>query len=109
MHPGQAFWDSTVPPHSFIQTLPDPLQIKPSGLLPQQLRVYEDFSMCSFIANVISIYIFIKVTMAKDAPLSVAPALLFLMFETNTYNRRDTHPHLILKAYFMLMGLGKVL
>lgn len=48
MHPGQAFWDPAAPPHPFTQTLPDPLQIKPSGLLPQQLRVYDDFSMFTF-------------------------------------------------------------
>ncbi|KAB5596094.1 CCR4-NOT transcription complex subunit 1 [Ceratobasidium theobromae] len=42
--PNQPFWDSTVPVMHYQNSLPDPLRIKPSGLLTQQTRVYDDFS-----------------------------------------------------------------
>ena len=41
--PGQTFWDPLVGQSPFINNLPDPLRIRPTGLQPQQLRVYEDF------------------------------------------------------------------
>lgn len=42
--PNQPFWDPTVPVMHYQNSLPDPLRIKPSGLLTQQTRVYDDFS-----------------------------------------------------------------
>ncbi|KAI5983751.1 Not1-domain-containing protein [Pisolithus albus] len=41
---GQTFWDPTAPVASFSSVLPDPLRIKPTGLLPHQSAVYEDFA-----------------------------------------------------------------
>ncbi|KAF7440940.1 hypothetical protein PC9H_001289 [Pleurotus ostreatus] len=40
---GQPFWDPTAPQVNFSITLPDPLRVKPSGLQPHQVNVYEDF------------------------------------------------------------------
>ncbi|KAG9104806.1 hypothetical protein FRC06_009276 [Ceratobasidium sp. 370] len=42
--PNQPFWDPTMPVMHYQSSLPDPLRIKPSGLLTQQTRVYDDFS-----------------------------------------------------------------
>ncbi|KAG9120265.1 hypothetical protein FRC07_004317, partial [Ceratobasidium sp. 392] len=42
--PSQPFWDPTMPVMHYQSSLPDPLRIKPSGLLTQQTRVYDDFS-----------------------------------------------------------------
>ncbi|KAI6129122.1 Not1-domain-containing protein [Pisolithus croceorrhizus] len=42
---GQTFWDPTAPMASFSTVLPDPLRIKPTGLLPHQFAVYEDFAL----------------------------------------------------------------
>jgi CCR4-NOT transcription complex subunit 1 len=42
--PTQPFWDPTMPVMHYQSSLPDPLRIKPSGLLTQQTRVYDDFS-----------------------------------------------------------------
>ncbi|KAH7889967.1 Not1-domain-containing protein [Phlebopus sp. FC_14] len=42
---GQAFWDPAVPPTNFSAGLPDPLRIKPTGLQPHQVAVYEDFTL----------------------------------------------------------------
>ncbi|KAI0371786.1 Not1-domain-containing protein [Pilatotrama ljubarskyi] len=41
--PGQPFWDSTALQSSIVNSLPDPLRIKPTGVQPNQLRVYEEF------------------------------------------------------------------
>ncbi|KDQ60584.1 hypothetical protein JAAARDRAFT_31550 [Jaapia argillacea MUCL 33604] len=41
--PGQPFWDSTASASNFSATLPDPLRIRPTGVQPLQLAVYEDF------------------------------------------------------------------
>ncbi|KAH9946365.1 Not1-domain-containing protein [Epithele typhae] len=43
--PGQPFWDNSVSQSHVFGSLPDPLRIKPSGIQPAQLAVYEDFSM----------------------------------------------------------------
>ncbi|CAG8526473.1 8493_t:CDS:10 [Ambispora leptoticha] len=42
----QPYYDMTVfsSISRYMNSLPEPLRLKPSGLLPQQLRVYEDFS-----------------------------------------------------------------
>lgn len=40
---GQVFWDPAAPPANFSAGLPDPLRIKPAGLLAHQLAVYDDF------------------------------------------------------------------
>lgn len=45
--PGQVFWDPLVGQSPFINSLPDPLRIRHTGLQPQQLRVYEDFGKLS--------------------------------------------------------------
>ncbi|KAF9244222.1 Not1-domain-containing protein [Melanogaster broomeanus] len=42
---GQTFWDPIAPPTNFSAGLPDPLRIKPTGLQPHQIAVYEDFSL----------------------------------------------------------------
>ncbi|QRV90034.1 CCR4-Not complex component, Not1 [Ceratobasidium sp. AG-Ba] len=42
--PNQPFWDPSMPLTHYQGSLPDPLRIKPSGLLTQQTRVYDDFS-----------------------------------------------------------------
>jgi len=39
----QPFWDSSALPSSFSANLPDPLRVKPTGLHPHQVGVYEDF------------------------------------------------------------------
>ncbi|KAH8108458.1 Not1-domain-containing protein [Phellopilus nigrolimitatus] len=44
IRPGQTFWDPLAGQTPFISSLPDPLRIKPNGLQPHQLRVYEDFA-----------------------------------------------------------------
>ncbi|CAG8484109.1 12575_t:CDS:10 [Ambispora gerdemannii] len=43
---GQPYYDMTVYStiSRYMNNLPEPLRLKPTGLLPQQLRVYEDFS-----------------------------------------------------------------
>ncbi|KAI0822634.1 Not1-domain-containing protein [Trametes gibbosa] len=41
--PGQHFWDTTALQSPTVSSLPDPLRIKPSGVQPSQLRVYEEF------------------------------------------------------------------
>ncbi|KAI8998906.1 Not1-domain-containing protein [Trametes punicea] len=41
--PGQPFWDSTALQSSIVNSLPDPLRIKPAGVQANQLRVYEEF------------------------------------------------------------------
>ncbi|TFK25059.1 CCR4-Not complex component [Coprinopsis marcescibilis] len=38
------FWDPAAARSNFSATLPDPLRIKPNGLQPHQLTVYEDFA-----------------------------------------------------------------
>lgn len=43
LRPGQAFWDPLAVQSAFIAGLPDPLRIKPNGLLPQQQHVYAEF------------------------------------------------------------------
>ncbi|KAL5529441.1 hypothetical protein ACEPAG_5426 [Sanghuangporus baumii] len=45
IRPGQAFWDPIAVQSAFIAGLPDPLRIKPNGLLPQQQRVYLEFDL----------------------------------------------------------------
>ncbi|KAL0947287.1 hypothetical protein HGRIS_013407 [Hohenbuehelia grisea] len=42
---GQPFWDPAANQSNFAFTLPDPLRVKPNGLQPHQLSVYEDFNM----------------------------------------------------------------
>ncbi|KAA1474810.1 Not1-domain-containing protein [Dentipellis sp. KUC8613] len=42
---GQPFWDSTFLHSNFSASLPDPLRIKPSGVQPNQIGVYEDFGL----------------------------------------------------------------
>lgn len=45
---GQPFYDMAVYAAShYPSTLPDPLRLKPGGLLPHQVRVYEDFARIS--------------------------------------------------------------
>ncbi len=44
--PGQPFWDSSVPQSNVFNSLPNLLRIKASGVEPEQLKVYEEFSMC---------------------------------------------------------------
>ncbi|KAI0807086.1 Not1-domain-containing protein [Fomes fomentarius] len=44
-HPGQPFWDTSVPQSNVFNSLPDLLRIKPGGAAVQQLRVYEEFNM----------------------------------------------------------------
>ncbi|KAI0646780.1 Not1-domain-containing protein [Trametes meyenii] len=41
--PGQHFWDPSALQSTIVGSLPDPLRIKPSGVQPTQLRVYEEF------------------------------------------------------------------
>ena len=45
MRSNQTFWDPHAGQIPFIANLPDSLRIKPMGLQPHQLRVYEDFGM----------------------------------------------------------------
>ena len=45
-HPGQPFWDQSVPQSNVYGSLPTPLRIKPSGVESDQLKVYEEFSTC---------------------------------------------------------------
>ena len=45
--PNQPFWDSSVAQSNVSSSLPDPLRIKPSGVQPGQIAVYEDFSKFS--------------------------------------------------------------
>jgi hypothetical protein len=40
---GQPFWDPSAIPSGFSANLPDPLRVKPTGLQPHQVGVYEDF------------------------------------------------------------------
>ena len=40
---GQPFWDPSATPSGFSANLPDPLRVKPTGLQPHQVGVYEDF------------------------------------------------------------------
>jgi hypothetical protein len=40
---GQPFWDSTLLHSTYQASLPEPLRLKPSGVQPNQLAVYEDF------------------------------------------------------------------
>ncbi|KAF8674211.1 Not1 protein [Rhizoctonia solani] len=42
--PNQPFWDPNMPVMHYQQSLPDPLRIKPTGLVNSQTRVYDDFS-----------------------------------------------------------------
>ncbi|KAJ1307774.1 hypothetical protein OPQ81_001861 [Rhizoctonia solani] len=42
--PNQPFWDPNMPVMHYQQSLPDPLRIKPTGLVNTQTRVYDDFS-----------------------------------------------------------------
>jgi len=54
---GQQFWDSTSLHSSYQASLPEPLRLKPSGVQPNQLAVYDDFSSSfqiyfSFLTNV---------------------------------------------------------
>ncbi|KAG8732244.1 hypothetical protein FRC11_014912 [Ceratobasidium sp. 423] len=42
--PNQPFWDPNMPIMHYQQSLPDPLRIKPTGLVNSQTRVYDDFS-----------------------------------------------------------------
>ncbi|KAI0057116.1 Not1-domain-containing protein [Artomyces pyxidatus] len=42
---GQPFWDATALATNFSASLPDPLRIKPTGVQPNQIGVYEDFSL----------------------------------------------------------------
>lgn len=39
----QPFWDGTQPPVN-VNILPDMLRVRPNGLLPQQMEVYEEFA-----------------------------------------------------------------
>ncbi|KAI0781233.1 Not1-domain-containing protein [Trametes elegans] len=41
--PGQPFWDTSVLQSTIFGSLPDPLRIKPTGVQPNQLRVYDEF------------------------------------------------------------------
>nr|CAG8466511.1 6213_t:CDS:10 [Entrophospora candida] len=41
---GQSYYDMYPGVSRYANNLPDPLRLKPNGLQPQQLRVYEDFS-----------------------------------------------------------------
>ncbi|OSD02780.1 Not1-domain-containing protein [Trametes coccinea BRFM310] len=41
--PGQPFWDPSALQSSIVNSLPDPLRIKPNGVQISQLRVYEEF------------------------------------------------------------------
>ena len=47
-HPGQPFWDSSIPQSNVFNSLPDTLRIKPSGVQNNQLKVYEEFSTSKF-------------------------------------------------------------
>ncbi|CAB4419785.1 unnamed protein product [Rhizophagus irregularis] len=50
---GQPYYDMSVYSgiSRYMSTLPEPLRLKPNGLLPQQLRVYEDFSRIPRLSN----------------------------------------------------------
>ncbi|KAG9303880.1 hypothetical protein G9A89_005790 [Geosiphon pyriformis] len=50
---GQPYYDMAVYPgiSRYMNNLPEPLRLKPNGLQPQQLRVYEDFSRISRLNN----------------------------------------------------------
>ena len=43
IRPGHVFWDPLAGQNPFIASLPDALRIKPNGVQPHQLRVYEEF------------------------------------------------------------------
>ncbi|KAI0273855.1 Not1-domain-containing protein [Gloeopeniophorella convolvens] len=42
---GQPFWDVSALSSNFSANLPDPLRIKPTGVQPNQISVYEDFGV----------------------------------------------------------------
>jgi CCR4-NOT transcription complex subunit 1 len=44
----QPFWDASALPSSFSANLPDLLRVKPTGLQPHQVGVYEDFGESSY-------------------------------------------------------------
>ncbi|KAF8226250.1 Not1-domain-containing protein [Tricholoma matsutake] len=44
-HNSQPFWDTSALPSNFSANLPDLLRVKPTGLQPHQMGVYEDFGV----------------------------------------------------------------